>query len=236
MVEGTKEAFGRHWVRWLTLGGSVGFLTLVGPSCMYDKNNPCGDDLVVKKDADGNERCVCPPQTIYSPTGCIECGPNQIVQGTACVCDEGYTMGANGTCEEIAGSGGSTSTGTTGPNTSSTGSSGAAGEGGEDTTTTSTTGSAPECTVNDDCAPAEICAAGVCRPPTGWGSPCSTNDECAGFEAAFCDTFQMGCTVSNCSNVPDTCPAGFDCCDLSATPGFAIMCIPTGPYCPTPAP
>jgi hypothetical protein len=98
--------------------------------------------------------------------------------------------------------------------------------------------------VNDDCPvpaapgdPAQICDAGVCRPPTGWGKPCTPDGgECAGLEADFCDSFQMGCTVSNCSNVPDTCPAGYDCCDLSAYPGFAIMCIPAGPYCGNPAP
>lgn len=209
MVEGTKEASMRRWVRWLTLGGSISFLAVAGPSCMYDKSNPCGDDLVVEKDADGNERCVCPAGTIYSPTGCVECGPNQIVQGAACVCDEGYTMGADGKCQEIS-------------------STGAAGDTG--------TGSEPECAVNDDCDTTEICAAGVCRQPTGWGATCTTSDDCAGFEANFCDTFQGGCTVSNCTNVPNTCPAGYDCCDLSAVAGFAIMCIPTGPYCSTPAP
>lgn len=235
MVEGSNEASRRHWVRWLTLGGSLSFLALVGPSCMYDKNKPCGDDLEVDKDADGNPRCVCPAGSIYSPTGCVECGENQIVQGTQCVCDEGYVMGANGKCEEIAGSGGATSTGTTS----------AAGAGGDDgTTTTSTTGSMPECTVNDDCPapaafgdPALICDAGACRQPTGWGTPCSADGgECAGLEAGHCDTYQMACTIANCSNTPNTCPSGFDCCDFTGVPGFdALMCIPAG-FCQTPAP
>lgn len=276
MVEGTKEAFRRRWVRWLTLGGTVGFLALAGSSCMYDKDKPCGDDWDVDKDANGNPRCVCPVGSVYSPTGCIECGENQIVQGAACVCEEGFIMGSDNTCQEAppdtstasstTGAGGTSNTGSGGSgngngngntNGSTTGQAGAAGAGGEggagdDGTstentsteststdggsTTSTTGSTPECTVNVDCGATEICDAGVCRNPTGWGAACTTSDECAGFEAGFCDAFQMKCTVSNCSNVPDTCPGAYECCDLTGFgEGFAIMCIPDG-YCTTPAP
>lgn len=257
MVEGTKEAVRRRWVRWLTLGGTVGFLALAGSSCMYDKNKPCGDDWDVDKDANGNPRCVCPEGSVYSPTGCIECGEHQIVQGAACVCEEGFIMGSDNTCQEAppdtsttssttgaGGTGNSSSSGTTGES----GAAGAAGEGGagdststESTTTdggstTSTTGSAPECAANDDCDPTEICDAGVCRLPTGWGSACDTNDQCAGFEAGWCDTYQHACTVSDCTSTPKTCPAAYDCCDLTGFgAGFTIMCIPAG-FCTTPAP
>ena len=276
MVEGTKEAVRRRWVRWLTLGGTVGFLALAGSSCMYDKDKPCGDDWDVDKDANGNPRCVCPMGSVYSPTGCIECGENQIVQGAACVCEEGFIMGSDNTCQEAppdtastssTGTTNTTGAGGTGNSTTgsgSTGESGAAGAGGEGGagddgssteststeststdggSTTSTTGSTPACTVNNDCPAGEICDAGACRAPTGWGAACTTNDECAGFEAQFCDAFQMKCTISNCSNTPATCPGGYVCCDLTGFgAGFAIMCIlesgPNAPngYCTTPAP
>lgn len=247
MVDEAKETPTRHWVRWLTLAGSASFITLWVPSCLYDDSKPCGDDL--KFDGDVG-RCVCPQGSVYSPTGCIKCGEHQIVQGAMCVCEEGYIGAADGSCL-VDPTSTSTSTSTSSGTSSTTGGggeSGAGGEGGagadggEDTTTetatstSSTTGAAPECTVNDDCEATELCDAGVCRQPTGWGATCATNDECAGFEADLCDAFQLKCTVSNCTNTPNTCPAAYDCCDFSAVPPFnAIMCIPAG-YCPTPAP
>jgi hypothetical protein len=246
MVDETKEAPTRHWVRWLTLFGSASLITLWVPSCLYDDSKPCGDDLKFDGDV---ERCVCPEGSIYSPTGCIKCGEHAIVQGAACVCDEGYAQASDGSCQEVVtGSGGSSTTGSTTGSTATTsggGESGGGGEGGESaddgtttetaTSTTSTTGSTPECTINDDCETTEICDAGVCRPPTGWGAACTTSDDCADFEAGFCDAYQHTCTVSDCTSSPKTCPAGFDCCDLSAIPDYAIMCIPAG-FCQTPAP
>ncbi|HEU5073051.1 MAG TPA: hypothetical protein VFU02_02745 [Polyangiaceae bacterium] len=230
MVEGTKEASRRHWVRWLTLGGSVSFLLLVGASCAYDKNNPCGDDLEFDED---NNVCVCPAGTLYSPTGCIECGEHEILQGAECVCEEGYTRGTDNVCHEDMGSGGATSTSTsTTTSTTTAGESGAGGEGGdgaESTSTegTSTTGSVPDCTVNDDCETNEICDAGACRIPDGFGAACTVPDDCADSEATFCDSFQMKCTVQGCTVSPDSCPVGYDCCDLSAF-AFPVMCIPAG--------
>lgn len=206
MVEGTKEASKRHWVRWLTLGGSVSLLLLVGASCAYDKDNRCGDDLVFDEE---NEVCVCPVGTLYSPTGCTACGEHEILQGAECVCEEGYAEGADGTCEEIPG--------------------GAGGEGGEGN---STTGPTPECTVNDDCEAGEICEAEACTPVTGFGAACTEQDQCADFEASYCDTYQSKCTISDCTVAPDSCPSAYDCCDLSLF-GFAIMCIPEG-GCPAP--
>jgi len=253
MVEGTKEAVRRRWVRWLTLGGTVGFLALAGSSCMYDKDKPCGDDWDVDKDANGNPRCVCPEGSVYSPTGCIECGEHQIVQGAACVCEEGFIMGSNNVCQEAppdtsTSSSTTTGAGGTGSNTTSgtTGESGAGGEGGGDgsnteststdggSTTSSTTGSTPECAVNGDCAAEQICDAGVCRAPTGWGTACDTTDQCAGFEADFCDTYQHKCTISNCTNAPATCPATYECCDVTSF-GGTIQCIPVG-FCLSPVP
>jgi len=224
MVDQTKEAPTRHWVRWLTLAGSASFITLWVPSCLYDDSKPCGDDLKFDGDV---ERCVCPEGSVYSPTGCIKCAEHAIVQGTACVCDEGYADPGDGTCQVDMGT-----------STTSSSTTGGGGEGGEgaDGGSTSTTGSAPECTVSDDCDPTEICDAGVCRPPTGWGATCAVDGtECDGLEADFCDPYAHTCTVSNCTSSPKTCPAGFDCCDLSAIPDYAIMCIPAG-FCQTPAP
>lgn len=219
MVEDTKEAFSRHWVRWLTLGGSISFLALMGASCAYDKNERCGDDLEFDKD---NEYCVCPAGTLYTPTGCIECGENELLQGAECVCKEGYTRGTNDVCQEDMGSGGATSTSTT----NTTGESGAGGEG-TSTDGGSTTGSEPDCTVNDDCEAGEICDAGACRAPTGFGAACTVPEDCADSESTFCDSIQMKCTVQDCTVAPDSCPAGYDCCDLSAF-AFPVMCIPAG--------
>jgi len=57
---------------------------------------------------------------------------------------------------------------------------------------------------------------GFSEAPTGMGENCSSFDDCAEYEADQCTatpyTPKGFCTVRNCSNAPDNCPAGFICC------------------------
>lgn len=198
----SDTARGRHWARWLGITVATASVSLTAPSCLYDDSKVCGDDLEVYGD---NERCICPEGSVYTPDGCITCGEHQIVQGTQCVCEEGYEpTGPGGACEEVP------------PSTGGAGGDGGSGDG--------------SCATSDDCdGDAECNNAGLCvSPPSGLLQSCAGPEDCAGNDADFCDTFvQMACLVQNCTVTPNDCSAGFDCCDLSAF-GLPTLCIPEG--------
>jgi hypothetical protein len=67
--------------------------------------------------------------------------------------------------------------------------------------------------------------------PTGEGQPCASEADCAGFEASFCEIYvSRTCLVSGCSLSPDSCPAGEECCDVTAVGlvGLPTLCLAAG--------
>ena len=66
--------------------------------------------------------------------------------------------------------------------------------------------------------------------PTGLGEPCTeTDNACAAYEANYCawnpQTSTGYCTVINCSQTPDDCPADYHCCDFTFTPEAPNFCV-----------
>jgi hypothetical protein len=71
--------------------------------------------------------------------------------------------------------------------------------------------------------------AGDTESASNLGAPCTADgDECAGREYDYC-ALQPGatdgyCTMQNCAQDPDDCPAPYRCCDLpfSGVPNFCV--------------
>jgi hypothetical protein len=222
-----------RWFRGILLATFAGVGACLAPSCLYDKDTACGEELKAYGD---NERCVCPADSVYTPQGCVQCGEHEVATAAGCQCELGYARPAAGEpCQEQSGAGGA----------------GGAGAGGELGVECDPEAEPPGCEApydhcepnagtgyctNAGCASSQDCDAGhacndaaVCqRPPSGLGQSCTSDADCQGNEAAFCDTFMlMSCQVAGCSVDPDDCFPGYECCDLSAF-GLGALCIPEG--------
>jgi hypothetical protein len=230
-----------HW-RITALLSIIVALPLIG--CIYDSDKRCGNGQVVY--TGGVERCVCDPNSVSTPSGCVACGTNEMPGASGCVCKSGHgrstpaeacaPCGANevtdltGACICDAGfartspqeacaaitSGPGASCNASTPCSDPSFSYCRAAEGTEGYCTSQA------CTTSANCSTGYTCdlaaSPSFCaRPPTGLGNPCTSDADCAGNDATYCDLFvTKGCLVQGCSLSPDNCPEGYECCDLSA--------------------
>jgi hypothetical protein len=60
------------------------------------------------------------------------------------------------------------------------------------------------------------------KAPSGLDTSCTGQSDCASFDADFCVPFPgaMACTVRNCANKENACPADRVCCDVSGANGI----------------
>jgi hypothetical protein len=202
---------------------------LLAAACVYDPDAKCGEGLVFYEEG---ARCVCPGNTIYTAEGCVKCRKNEVSNGTACECKDGFARdGASGSCKEqpmgqgVECDGTPTSCADETFNVCQV----ANGEPGYCTT--------DGCTGPSDCGGGYACdaASGVCvRPPFGMGMTCASNADCEDTAATYCDLFvSRTCLVQGCTVTPNNCFAGNDCCDLSAFGVPQPICVPAG-ECVTP--
>lgn len=211
-------------LRWLGALGLV-FGGHIVTGCLYDSDHPCGDTLVVEGEG-LNQHCVCPPDSYFTPTGCVFCGEHEVATETSCDCEPGFSRPATGAPCSEAGLGSECN-----PDDSMCMAPYDHCEPAGDSGYCTTTG----CSSTDDCESGYACNQdSVCqRPPDGLNKPCTSPDDCAGTEATFCDSFMtQSCQVQGCSLDPDDCFTGYQCCDLSSFGLPEPLCVPTG-ACPT---
>jgi hypothetical protein len=213
--------------RWGSLCLAIVMGGVLGASqagCVYDADEPCGEDLVVYGD---NARCVCPEGTAYTPTGCVACGEHEVPTEAGCSCEEGYSRPtADAACEETPSGLGADCDPAAPACEAPYDHCEPTSDGGYCTT--------EDCTTNADCEGGYACNEdSVCqRPPLGLGAACTGHADCAGTEATYCDTFVTNtCQVQGCQLDPNDCFSGFDCCDLSGF-GLPALCVATG-MCPS---
>lgn len=200
-----------------------GALLVVAAGCVLDTDDRCGPNQVA---FEGNERCVCAEGSAYTPDGCVPCGEHESVSPGGCICEAGYVRDPAGVCAEVAGGIGT-------PCTSDA---------------ECTNPAYPHCqeSAGGNYCTSQNCEAGcdggfTCNPaaaptycqraPTGAGTTCATNADCEGFDANYCEAFvSRVCVVRNCNLMPDSCAAGFECCDFSAfpNPDYTSLCLPEG--------
>jgi hypothetical protein len=195
-------------------------MAIAWAGCVLDSSERCGPNQMI---AGETERCACVPQAVFTPTGCVLCGENEVPGATACECAPGFVRGAGGVCEmavAVPGLGDPCSTDM--PCTDATY---------NHCATTSIAQSyctKTGCTSDADCSNGYGCdtsgAESFCRRrPVGLGMSCTTPADCAGTEAADCDPFAHACVENGCSLTADNCFSGTECCDLS---GFGVP-LPT---------
>jgi hypothetical protein len=200
-----------------------GAMAIAGASCVLDSSERCGPNQMIAGEA---ESCVCVPQALYTPTGCVLCGENEMPGATACECVPGFVRGAGGACEvAVAGLGSPCSTEM--PCTDATYTHCATSSIGQSyCTKTGCTGDA-DCTNGYGCDKSG--AEPFCRRrPVGLGMSCMGDPDCAGTEAAACDPFAHACVENGCSLTADSCFSGTECCDLSAFGVPLPTCVPKG--------
>lgn len=182
---------------------------LVG-ACAYDDSNPCGDDLEVYGD---NVRCVCPEGSIFTPEGCVECGKNEMVSGSACVCEEGFSRpSADESCEKAPTRLGSecdpsddSACDDPYPHCEPAESSGYC--------------TTDDCESDDDCEDGYTCNDdSVCErpmetePPVPWGTECDPSDSICEAPYAHCEPAGSSgyCTINDCESSED-CEEDYAC-------------------------
>ncbi len=204
---------------WLALTYSS-LMALVSPACLYDADEPCGGGLQYDRQ---NERCVCPPDSVYSASGCVACKEHELPSASGCVCEQGYARSTpDAACVAVPQGLGASCDPAASLCAAPYDHCEAGASGGYCTSA---------CTSSDQCSGGYACnAQSVCqRPPAGLGQSCESPDDCAGTEATFCDTFQThACQVQGCRLDPNDCFAGFECCDLSAFGLPQPLCVPQG--------
>jgi hypothetical protein len=215
---------GNRFRRWLG-GVGLGLAAYTVSGCLYDPDEPCGDEFSVYGD---NVRCVCPEGTAYSPTGCVACGEHEVASAAGCTCEDGYSRAsAEEPCTETP-SGLGAECDPNAPDCPAPYDHCEPTDGAGYCTTTG-------CTTNDDCTGGYRCnGSGVCqRPPLGLGQACASADDCAGTEATFCDNFMThSCQVQGCRLDANDCFLGYECCDFSAFGLAQPLCAPEGTCTP----
>lgn len=195
------------------------FLTTLLAGCIIDMDDRCGANMEPTEWG-----CDCVDDAIYTEAGTCElCGEHEVASGNSCECAEGWFRPAEGeACIEAGGLGASCD-----PD----------GEPCEDPTYEVCRASNYDggyctntCTTDADCVGGYACDEGTCeRPPVGQGQACESQDDCADLEATYCETyFLKQCLVPDCTTEPDSCFAGWECCDLSDYGMDRTLCVEAG--------
>jgi hypothetical protein len=198
----------------------AGWLSL---SCLYDSAAPCGEKLEVYGN---NDRCTCPKGSIWSATGCVQCGRNEVASATSCDCKSGYSRPAEGQACTKNPSGLGVACDKTAPCSG----------GPYDTCAHSASGAGyctkSGCSATSPCDGAYACdlSTGIClRPPLGAGAACEEAADCKGTEATFCDMFVTHeCLVQGCTLAPDNCFPGTECCEVQDFGISTLLCVAAG--------
>lgn len=198
--------------------------------CIYDGDDVCGPHQQLTVDG----ACVCEEQAapIAGEAGCVPCSATEVPGAEGCVCAPGYARPASGeACTALpAGLGADCDPGAACSDATFSHCQSAVDSGGYCTST--------DCTTSDDCPAEYACDTAAepsyCkRPPVGQEQPCATHDDCAGYEATYCESFQVHqCLVQDCTLVPDSCHEGWECCDLSTLGLDERLCVRVD-QCPT---
>lgn len=203
--------------------GCLGFGGVLVQACLYDADQPCGEERVL---SDDGLACVCPEEAVDVEGQCMVCADDEVATTSGCQCPEGQAKNGEDVCVEAS----------LGADCSSDADCVAPfdfcePDGGYCTST--------GCTTSDECEGDYACAtmsgsggtgaAGASgmgganggdtfcqRQPTGLGMSCETSEDCAGTEATYCDPYFLTCLVENCNVEENNCFAGYQCCDLSA--------------------
>jgi len=233
LIHQKKQAWPKASKRRRVLWGALTIASVVG--CLYDKDDPCGPNQVTLEGVpgvnEGEEMCVCAPNTVPGPEGgCVACGAHEIVGATGCACEPGYARGPDNVCAEVTGGAGLPCTtdaeclDLAAPHCEPS-------IGGDASYCTSQNCDATSCGAGFSCnlaATPTYCQ----RAPTGFGEACASDADCASFDATFCNAFGGNvCYVRDCTQAPDSCTPGLHCCVLAA---FAQpnLCLPETIACP----
>lgn len=73
------------------------------------------------------------------------------------------------------------------------------------------------------------------QDPSGIGVPCESEEDCSEYKADFCAGLMFGferyCTISDCNDTTNSCPAGYFCCiSTSILEDVPIRCLKNEEY------
>ena len=211
---------------------SLTTLLVATAGCVYDPNQPCGENQVLSPAAASDGRqCICVAGAVMTAHGCTLCGANEVPGNGFCDCAPGYSRPTyQAACQEGTGMGMACDA-LSGPCA--------------DpkyafchVTSGSTAYCTSGCTTSADCQGGYACDAttvpGYCkRPPVGAGQACQSSADCAATEATYCDgVVTHQCLVQGCHVSPNDCFSGTVCCDLSMYGVAQPICVLPG-TCPT---
>lgn len=227
-------------------------IALLISGCVYDGDNRCGDRQVFY--ANGLERCVCDATSVWTKTGCVPCGLNEVPGASGCVCKAGYGRAA--AADACVACGINEVTGTTGACECAPGYARASAQA-ACALTSAAPGAACDavaspcggdtfkycyafagtkgycttegCTRVTDCPTGYACnlsgATSFCQK-VGLGLACNSSSDCAGTEATYCDsTASRVCLIQGCNLTADNCPTGYECCDMSTSGLSQPLCV-----------
>jgi len=210
----------------------------VPAACLYDGDNPCGENQELSSD---KTLCVCKDAYVWTEGGCAPCGENEVVGAQGCECEEGYFRGsAGGICQPVEDSGDKNtdadddddSNGDDDDKSSKAdGSAGAGGASGDDGKNDKSgknnknddsgknNGSAGAGGAPDDGAAGDGALPMPPPPPEDLGVECTDDDACSK-DFPHCEIEEEGepgyCTNTECE-APEDCLGGY-ACDLAVEP------------------